>query len=124
MTLALQDLPFSPATLRGLSERLIQSHHQNNYAGAVRRLLAIREQLATLDWPKTPGFVLNGLMREQLIAANSMTLHELYFGCLGGDGVLAPGGKAAGLRDAGIGAHYLRGGIEAWNTSGLPVKPK
>jgi Fe-Mn family superoxide dismutase len=34
-----------------------------------------------------PGFQLNGLKREELIAANSMLLHELYFASLGGDGV-------------------------------------
>ena len=30
-------LPFQPASLRGLSEKLITSHHQNNYGGAVKR---------------------------------------------------------------------------------------
>lgn len=97
MTLAIQSLPFSPSSLRGLSEQLIQSHHQNNYAGAVKRLHAIRAQLATLDWAAAPGFVINGLKREELVAANSMILHELYFASLGGDGVLKPAGKPAGL---------------------------
>ena len=39
---AILPLPFDPAKLRGLSERLLQSHHQNNYGGAVKRLYAIR----------------------------------------------------------------------------------
>ena len=30
-----------------------------------------------------PGFVINGLKREQLIASNSMILHELFFDGLG-----------------------------------------
>ena len=37
-------LPFDPKTLTGLSERLLISHHENNYTGAVKRLDAIREQ--------------------------------------------------------------------------------
>jgi Fe-Mn family superoxide dismutase len=49
-------------------------------------LNAIRTQLATTAFAATPGFVLNGLKREELIATNSMLLHELYFGSLGGDG--------------------------------------
>src|SRR5258705_6588734 len=93
----IQPLPFAVSILRGLSERLIQSHHQNNYAGAVKRLHAIRAQLAALDWAAAPGFVINGLKREELIAANSMGLHELYFACLGGDGTLKPAGKPAGF---------------------------
>ena len=80
-------LPFAPAGLRGLSEKLITSHHQNNYGGAVKRLNAIRAQLAATPFASAPGFLLNGLKREELIATNSMLLHELYFASLGGDGV-------------------------------------
>jgi Fe-Mn family superoxide dismutase len=83
----LQDLPFDPAALQGLSPRLMTSHHQNNYAGAVRRLNAIRAQLARTDFTSSAAFQLNGLKREELIATNSILLHELYFGSLGGDGV-------------------------------------
>jgi Fe-Mn family superoxide dismutase len=81
-----QALPFDPAALRGLSEKLLTSHHQNNYGGAVKRLNAIRAQLAATPFASTPGFALNGLKREELIASNSMLLHELYFASLGGDG--------------------------------------
>jgi Fe-Mn family superoxide dismutase len=80
-------LPFQPAALRGLSEKLIASHHQNNYGGAVKRLNAIRAQLAATPFASAPGFLINGLKREELIATNSMLLHELYFASLGGDGV-------------------------------------
>lgn len=90
------DLPFDPSALRGLSPRLVTSHHQNNYGGAVKRLNAIRAQLAATAWGASPGFLLNGLKREELIATNSMLLHELYFGGLGGDGVtMAPAMKLA-----------------------------
>lgn len=91
MDARVQELPFDPAALKQLSPGLIGSHHQHNYGGAVKRLNAIRAQLAAMAPSATPGFVLNGLKREELIATNSMLLHELYFGSLGGDGVtLAP----------------------------------
>jgi Fe-Mn family superoxide dismutase len=82
----IQPLPFAPAALRGLSDKLLRSHHENNYGGAVRRLNAIRARLAALDFGSAPGFEVNGLKREELIAGNSMLLHELYFGSLGGNG--------------------------------------
>src|SRR4051812_29084157 len=77
------DLPFEPATLNGLSEKLIRSHHQNNYGGAVNRLNAIRSKLRELPFSTAPVFEINGLKREELIATNSMLLHELYFDSLG-----------------------------------------
>lgn len=87
MTARLQDLPFDPAALKLLSPALITSHHQNNYGGAVKRLNAIRKDLAAMPFATASGFRLNGLKREELIATNSMLLHELYFASLGGDGV-------------------------------------
>src|SRR5262249_34638866 len=66
--------------------KLIVSHWENNYGGAVRRLNAIIAQLGSLDFATAPGFEVNGLKREELIAMNSMILHELYFDSLGEDG--------------------------------------
>ena len=77
-----RELPFDAASLPGLSERLLLSHHQNNYGGAVNRLNAIRARLGPAQRGTLPGFELNGLKREELIAANSMLLHELYFDSL------------------------------------------
>ncbi|WP_416391971.1 superoxide dismutase [Alloalcanivorax xenomutans] len=96
MSLEIRALPIDPTSLRGLSERLIVSHHENNYSGAVKRLNAIRGKLAELDYSNATGFLINGLKREELVAYNSMVLHELYFAVLGGDGQLPPGD----LRDA------------------------
>ena len=91
MEFAIRPLGFDPARLEGLSERLITSHHANNYSGAVKRLNAIHGQLSSLDFGAAPGFQLNGLKREELVATNSMLLHELYFGSLGGaGGAMAP----------------------------------
>jgi Fe-Mn family superoxide dismutase len=102
MDLQLQPLMLDLSRLDGLSQRLIASHHENNYAGAVKRLNAIRGQLAQLDWSSAPAFVINGLRREELIAANSAWLHELYFDCLGGDGPLPDCGLSIALeRDFG-----------------------
>jgi len=86
MDALLLDLPFDPAALPGLSEKLLASHHRNNYGGAVKRLNALRAELARTSFASAPGYQLNGLKREELIATNSMLLHELYFGSLGGDG--------------------------------------
>jgi len=66
-----------------MSERLIVSHYENNYCGAVKRLNLIEEQLAELDYAKAAGFLINGIKRKQLIAMNSMILHELFFDGLG-----------------------------------------
>jgi Fe-Mn family superoxide dismutase len=82
----IKKLPFDPGKIKGLSEKLLQSHWENNYSGAVKRLNAISAQLAGLDFATAPVFVVNGLKREELIAANSMIIHELYFDCLGGEG--------------------------------------
>ena len=80
--------PFSvdPKSVKGISEKVLVSHYENNYVGAVKRLTAIAAQLAELDFSKAPGFVINGLKREELIAMNSMILHEAYFDSLGGGG--------------------------------------
>ena len=75
-----------PWLLNGLSTRLIESHYENIYGGALRRLNAITEKVESLDFTKTPGYVINGLKREELVALNSTLLHELYFASLGGDG--------------------------------------
>ena len=83
MTYEIKPLSCNPAQLKGLSEKLIVSHYENNYSGAVKRLNAITSQLESLDFANAPVFVINGLKREELIASNSMILHELYFDSLG-----------------------------------------
>jgi len=82
----LKQIHCRPWTLSGLSLKLIESHYENNYGGALRRLNAITDQLASLDVANAPGYVVNGLKREELVALNSVLLHELYFASMGGDG--------------------------------------
>jgi superoxide dismutase, Fe-Mn family len=95
MPYTIKPLSCDPARIPGMSERLIISHYENNYGGAVKRLNLIEEQIAELDYTKAPDFVINGLKREELIAMNSMILHELFF-----DGLGDQSEPAAGLRDA------------------------
>jgi Fe-Mn family superoxide dismutase len=90
MSYDIKPLSFDPKNIKGLSEKLLVSHYENNYSGAVKRLNTLTAQLAELDFAKAPVFVINGMKREELIAANSMILHELYFDDLGGGG--APSG--------------------------------
>jgi len=90
----IKPLPFDPAKLPGLSERLLKSHWENNYAGAIKALNGVRDRLAVLRADKdTPPFLYGDLKREELIRRGSMVLHELYFANLGGAG--RPGGALA-----------------------------
>src|SRR5215813_4051237 len=98
-------LPFDPTKLKGLSEKLLVSHHDNNYAGAVKRLNLIQQQLGSLPADAAP-YQVGSLKREELIATNSMILHELYFANLGGTG--GANGTAAGL----LKTEY--GSLETW----------
>jgi Fe-Mn family superoxide dismutase len=101
MPYAIKPLGCDPARVKGMSERLIVSHYENNYSGAVKRLNAIEEQLAELDYASAAGFLINGLKREQLIAMNSMILHELFFDGLGDQNEPGPQLRAALTRDFG-----------------------
>ena len=85
MKFNVKPLPFDPTKIKGLSEKMLVSHYANNYVGAVNRLNAIAEQLAAIDFAKAPGYLINGLKREELIATNSMILHEVYFAGLGSE---------------------------------------
>ncbi|GGI25383.1 superoxide dismutase [Bradyrhizobium guangdongense] len=93
MSYQVKPLPFDPKSISGISEKVLVSHYENNYGGAVKRLNAIGAQLAELDFAKAPNFIINGLKREELIAMNSMILHEIYFDSLGG--ASGPGGALA-----------------------------
>jgi Fe-Mn family superoxide dismutase len=113
---AVRPLLLKPQWMNGLSERLLVSHYENNYGGALRRLNAIRARLAALDWASTPVFEINGLKREELIAAGSVILHEIYFDSLGGHGDNPPTGLAEpppGLAQA---LERDFGSVMAWRT--------
>src|SRR6201988_5140096 len=123
MRYKLKQIHCRPWTLNGLSLQLIESHYENNYGGALRRLNAITEQLESLDFAKTPGHVINGLKGEELVALNSTLLHELYFASLGGEGKPKPALAEALARDFGsverwrsefMAMGYALGGRSGW----------
>ena len=90
MPYSVKPLGCDPARVKGMSERLIISHYENNYGGAVKRLNLIEEKLAELDYAGAAGFLINGLKREELSAMNSMILHELFFDGLGDESEPGP----------------------------------
>jgi Fe-Mn family superoxide dismutase len=89
-------LPFDPAKLKGLSEKLVRSHWENNYGGAVKALNTVEQRLhAALADEDLPAYVYGDLKREELVRTGSVVLHEHYFANLGGDG--KPSGTALDL---------------------------
>jgi Fe-Mn family superoxide dismutase len=102
-------LPFEARSLKGISEKLIRSHHENNYTGAVKALNLVRGRLlqATTDNAATP-YLYAGLKREQLLRTGSVVYHELYFSNLGGSGP-----ASAALRSS-LARSF--GSYDAWET--------
>ena len=105
----LKPLPFDPAKLGGLSERLLRSHWENNYGGAVKALAAVKKRLAqALGDKDLPPYVYNDLKREHLLRSGSVVLHEHYFANLGGSG-------QAGAKERQAIAQAF-GSFDAWET--------
>jgi Fe-Mn family superoxide dismutase len=102
-TFSPKPLPFDPTKVPGLSEKLIRSHYDNNYVGAVKRLGAIKADFAKLDMATAPSFAVNGLKREELLAWNSMVLHEVHFEGFGDRG--APSSQLAKAIERDFGSH-------------------
>jgi Fe-Mn family superoxide dismutase len=99
-------LPFDPAKLKGLSEKLVRSHWENNYGGAVRALNAVEQRLGLMLSDKDlPAYVYGELKREELVRTGSVVLHEHYFANLGGDG------KASGT-----GLELIKQGFGSYDT--------
>ena len=86
LTHEVKPIPFKAHRMIELSDTLLESHYENNYGGAVRRLNAIEQRLASFDWQSASVFDINGIKREALIAANSTILHEVYFDSMGEEG--------------------------------------
>jgi len=93
---SLRPLPFDPSKLKGLSERLIRSHWENNYGGSVKALANVKTRLAqAAGEADLPPYVYNDLKREHLVRTGSVVLHELYFDNLGGSGHAGNGERQA-----------------------------
>src|SRR5258708_12984479 len=78
VTYQAKPLSLDPKAIKGISEKVLVSHYENNYVGAVKRLTAISTQLAELDFAKAPNFIFNGLTRKDLIPPTSIILPEIY----------------------------------------------
>jgi Fe-Mn family superoxide dismutase len=100
-------LPFAPSSLVGLSARLIESHHANNYLGAVRNLNRTEQELARIN-ADTPPLLVAALRERELTFRNSKSLHEAYFANLGG------GGRRSGPIDAALAQAY--GSVASWES--------
>jgi len=106
----LAPLPFDAGKLKGLSQRLIESHWSNNYGGSVRALNEINQRLdAALGEPELPAFVYNDLKREHLMRTGSVVLHELYFENLAAGGSATPAAVRTQLAEA-------FGNFDRWET--------
>ena len=102
-------LPFDPARLNGMSAKLITSHWENNYGGAVKALNVVEQRLLTMLGEKDlPPYVYGDLKREELLRTGSVVLHEYYFANLGGDG--KPGGEVLNAITHAFASH------EQWET--------
>lgn len=88
-TLTPKPLVFDPKKLDGISEKMIVSHHDNNYVSAVKRARVIEDKIVALADSANP-FELGSLKREQMVALNSMVIHEYYFDALGAQGTMSP----------------------------------
>src|SRR5712691_10309072 len=99
-----KSLPFDPTKLKGISEKLIKSHWENNYGGAVKALNAVEQRLgAMLKDKDLPPYIYGDLKREELVRTGSVVLHEFYFDNLGGDG--KAGDKIQGLLNQWFGSY-------------------
>src|SRR4051794_13414366 len=96
MTYTIAPLFCRPWTLNGIPARLIESHYENNYGGAVRRLNQLSDEIKSLDLAAPPE-ALRRLKRDELALLNSTLLHEVYFASLGGDGRAVPEAVASAL---------------------------
>jgi Fe-Mn family superoxide dismutase len=102
-------LPFDATKLTGISEKLIKSHWENNYSGAIKALNAVEQHLSALMKEKDlPAYFYGDLKREELIRTGSVVLHEKYFANLGGNG------KADGTARKMIEQWF--GSYETWET--------
>jgi Fe-Mn family superoxide dismutase len=99
-------LTFKASSLTGISEKMITSHHDKNYAGAVKNLNKVEADIAALK-PDAPAYLVAGLRDKQLTYFNSMVLHEHYFGNLGGNG------KRSGALETRLGSDFGAGAWEA-----------
>lgn len=105
-------LPFKPPRLAGLSEKMMASHYENNYGSAVRKLNAVQAEIAKTPLAERAPYLINGVKREELIAHNSVVLHEIYFNGLGGNGQIGTTSAEVALQTS---LSEAFGSMEKWS---------
>lgn len=87
-----QPLPFELKQLGSISAKALEIHHDKLYVGYVNKKNEIETKLRQVE-PVGNGTYseFRSLKSEQTFAANGVYLHERYFKCLAGDGVLPEG---------------------------------
>ncbi len=104
-----QPKPLNYTELPGLSERQLKEHHDVLYAGYVKKVGEIEENLKTIDVSTANGTYsdLRELKMEETFAINGVKLHEGYF-----DNMISGGN----IQDGAIKAMIERdfGSYEAW----------
>ncbi len=102
-------LPFDAGKLKGISEKVVKSHWENNYVGSVNALNVVEQRLAAMLKEKDlPAYLYGDLKREELNRTGSVVLHEQYFANLGGNG--KADGKALQI------LKQFFGSFEQWET--------
>ncbi len=118
-------LPFDATKLEGLSEKLLSSHHDKNYAGAVKKVNLIRDELRQADPSQASSYWsrYGTLKAGEAAARNSALLHELYFGNLigGKSAIPATLGTALAARFGSVDSMITRVRGCAKSTSGWVI---
>jgi Superoxide dismutase len=100
-------LIINPDKVKGLSANLLRTHHDTEYAGTVKKLNAVGEELAKVDFAELPAEKLGELKRDEQAAQNSTVLHEIYF-----DGLAEAPSQPAGLLAQALSRDF--GSLDRW----------
>jgi superoxide dismutase, Fe-Mn family len=136
MRYQLTPIPTRPWLLNGLSLRLIESHYENHYGGALRRVEEVKARLDASQpvqiidarprsYMSRQGDIMDGAVWRdperinQWIGELSKSDPVVVF-CAYGFHVGCK--TAVALRDAGFDAKYMKGGHSAWKAIGGPIK--
>lgn len=106
----LKPLLYPADSLRGISEQVVNWHHQKHQAGYVAKRNEIEEKLKTCDKaPANQNYSEFGeLKRRETFNASGMILHEIYWENMGGDGQID--------ENSSLGQQLVKdcGAIDAW----------
>lgn len=100
-------LVINPDKVKGLSADLLRSHHDTEYAGVVKKLNAVSEELARIDFADVTPERLGELKRDEQAAQNATILHEIYF-----DGLSEAPGQPSGLLAQALSRDF--GSLDRW----------